>query len=83
MTAGEAAVLVTELKNGKRFVTRFQEEEWGISYEGHGRFQKWAHRLEPFAGGKDEWSHEELSEAQVVDLFVKNYSFETIKARLR
>lgn len=83
MTEAEAMTLVAALKSGKRFATRFQEEEWGIMYEGNGRFQKWSHRVEPFEGGKEEWSHEQMSEAEVVALFMAYYSFDRMQAGLR
>lgn len=72
----EAAAFVAQLRAGKRFVTRFQEEEWGLTYAGNGRYHKWSRRL-------DQDSQETLTEAVLLDLLTTHYRYyDVMVARL-
>lgn len=75
MTNEEAAAFVAELRAGKRFVTRFQEEEWGLNYAGDGRYQRWTRR-------PDGESQETLTEATLLDLLTTHYRYDVMVARL-
>jgi len=82
MTREEAQRFVGQLKNGKEFATRFQEEEWGLRLLDGDQFQKWSHRVELFTNdkgemdGRDENSQEILTEEQVIELMMKWYSYD-------
>ena len=78
MTEAEAGKIVEQLKTGKRFITRFQEDEWGIDYLGNGRFHHW------FRQGMFEVkeSSDEADEAATITLLCK-YDYQTISQRLR
>lgn len=76
MTGEEAAAFVAELRAGKRFVTRFQEEEWGLTYVGDGRYHKWSRHL-------DQESQETLTETALLDLLTTHYRYDVMVARLR
>ncbi|MBX3059697.1 MAG: hypothetical protein KF770_24875 [Anaerolineae bacterium] len=76
MTNEEAAAFVAQLRAGKRFVTRFQEEEWGLNYAGDGRYQKWTRR-------PDGESQETLTEAALLDLLTTHYRYDVMVARLQ
>ena len=78
MTEAEAQKIVQQLKSGKRFITRFQEDEWGIDYLGNGRFRHWS-RQGVFAVKE---SSDEVDEAAIINLLGK-YDYEIIKTRLR
>ena len=78
MTESEARKIVKQLKSGKRFITRFQEDEWGIDYLGNGRFRKW-YRQGMFEV-KD--SSEEVNEAEIIKT-LSLYNFDMIAKRLR
>ena len=78
MTESDAKKIVNELKTGKRFITRFQEDEWGIDYLGNGRFRQWS-RQGLFEVKE---SSEEVDEASIITLLC-NYDYETINQRLR
>jgi len=88
MTEDEAKMIVDELKAGKRFITRFQEQTWGISYLGNGRFELYASRMVEVRGAnggidyQDETAYTPLDEKGVIDRF-KLYRYKMIKARLR
>jgi hypothetical protein len=76
MTNEEAAAFVAQLRAGKRFVTRFQEEEWGVTYVGDGRYYKWTRR-------PDQESEETLTEAALLELLTTHYRYDVMVARLR
>ncbi len=78
MTEAEAQKIVKQLKTGKRFITRFQEDEWGIDYLGNGRFRHWS-RQGMFAVNE---SSDEVDEAAIINLLCK-YDYQTINKRLR
>ena len=78
MTETEAKKIVKQLKTGKRFITRFQEDEWGIDYLGNGRFHHWS-RQGMFEVKE---SSEEVDEANIITLLC-NYDYKTITQRLR
>ncbi len=76
MTNEEAAAFVAQLRAGKRFVTRSQEEEWGLTYAGDGRYRKWTRHL-------DQESQETLTEAALLDLLTTHFRYDVMVARLR
>lgn len=76
MTKNEVEAFMAQLQAGKRFVTRFQEEEWGLAYVGDGRYQKWSRR-------DDQESQEILPEAALVDLLLTHYRYDVMVACLR
>ena len=78
MTEPEAKKIVKQLKTGKRFITRFQEDEWGIDYLENGSFRQW------FRQGMFEVkeSSEEVDETAIIALLCK-YDYNVIKIRLR
>jgi hypothetical protein len=78
MTKSEARKIIKQLKSGKRFITRFQEDEWGIDYLGNGRFRQWS-RQGMFEVKE---SSDEVDETALITLLCK-YDYETIKIRLR
>lgn len=77
MTETEAKKIVKQLKTGKRFITRFHEDEWGIDYLENGRFRQWS-RQGLFEVKE---SSEEADEAAIITLLC-NYDYEIIQARL-
>ena len=78
MTETEAQKIIKQLKANKRFITRFQEEEWGIDYLGNGRFRHWS-RQGMFEAKE---SAEEIDETAIITLLC-TYDYETINKRLR
>ncbi|MCL4263985.1 MAG: hypothetical protein KJ069_12250 [Anaerolineae bacterium] len=76
MTNEEAAAFVAQLQAGKRFVTRSQEEEWGLTYAGNGRYHKWTRHL-------DQESQETLTERALLDLLTTHYRYDVMVARLQ
>ena len=78
MTEQEAKQIITQLKAGKQFITRFQEDEWGIDYLGNGRFHKWS-RQGMFEVKE---SSENVDEAEIIRV-LSLYSYNTIARRLR
>ncbi len=76
----EAAILVTKLRAGKRLVTRFQEESWGVKYVGDGRYLKWSRRYEP--DGREEESEETMSEEALLAFLKVHFRYEVMAARL-
>lgn len=76
MTSEEATAFVAQLQAGKRFVTRFQEEEWGLTYADNGRYHKWSRHL-------DQESQETLTETALLDLLTTHYRYDVMVARLR
>jgi len=76
MTNQEAATFAAQLRAGKRFVTRHQEEEWGLTYEGNGRYRKWSRIY-------DQETEETLTEEALLALLSTHYNFDTMMARLR
>lgn len=76
MTKQEAVAFAEQLRAGKRFVTRFQEEEWGLTYEGDGRYRKWSRVY-------DQETEETLTEEALLTLLTTHYKFDTMMARLR
>ena len=88
MTEVEAQTIVDQLKAGKRFMTRFQEESWGIRYLGDGRFEYYASRMisvqneDGTWGPQDETTIETWDETAVIRRF-KIYSYNVIATRLR
>lgn len=85
MTNEEVAAFVAQLQAGKRFVTRFQEEEWGLTYLGNGRYHKWSRRYDDdLAGdGRPQESEETLTEIELMTLLTTHYRYDTMVARLR
>lgn len=81
MTNAEAMDFMAELRAGRAFATRFQEEEWGLRALPDGRFERWSHRL--LDDGREERSDEILDETELEALLVKWYSFVRMKAGLR
>lgn len=81
MTKQAAERLVSQLKSGKRLRTRFQEEEWGITYLGHGRFEKWSRRS-GMGVAPDEESHQEMAEVNLVQWLMDTYRYDVLAARL-
>lgn len=78
MTEKEAIQIIKQLKAGKRFITRFQEDEWGIDYLGNGRFHKWS-RQGMFEVNE---SSENVDEAEIIRT-LSLYQFDIINKRLR
>ena len=78
MTEKEAKKIIKQLKAGKRFITRFQEDEWGIDYLGNGRFHKWS-RQGMFEVKE---SSENVDEAEILRT-LSLYKYNTIASRLR
>ncbi len=77
MTSEQAAQIVTELENGKRFVTRFQEQEWGVYFEADGRFVQWSSVFMQI-----ERELEFLNRQETIQLF-ERYDFEKTMSSLR
>ncbi|NJN55220.1 MAG: hypothetical protein HC804_10950 [Anaerolineae bacterium] len=80
MTGEEAAAFVAQLRAGKRFVTRFQEEEWGLTYAGDGRYHKWTHRPDHES---EETLEETLTEPALLNLLTAHYRYDVMAANLR
>ena len=78
MTEAEAKKIVKQLQAGKRFITRFQEDEWGIDYLGNGRFRHWS-RQGMFEVKE---ASDEVDETTIIALLGK-YDYNVIKIRLR
>ncbi len=76
MTSEEAVAFMAQLRAGKRFVTRFQEEEWGLNYAGDGRYHKWSRR-------PDHESQEILTETALLHLLTTHYRYDVMAARLQ
>lgn len=88
MTEQEAHDFIEQLKNGKKFITRFHENEWGIDYK-NPDFLKWSSQSEMFTNSQGEMdcktksSEDKLTENELVDFLVKNYSYDVMISRLR
>lgn len=80
MSEEEARRFVAQLQNGKRFATRFQEDEWGLDFLGNGRYRKWSRR-----NRQDEVIAEEtvLTEAELLALLMHSYRYDVMAARLQ
>lgn len=76
----EAAILVTKLRAGKKLVTRFQEESWGLRYLGDGCYLKWSRRYEP--DGREEESQETMSEEGLLSFLITHFRYDVMAARL-
>jgi hypothetical protein len=81
MTCIEARAICDALRGGKRFATRFQEEEWGLETDPDGRFRKWSRRLAPDC--TEESNSETLREEELIEFLMTWYGYERIKAGLR
>ncbi len=77
MTPEQAAQIVAELASGKRFVTRFQEHEWGVYFEADDRFIQWSNVFMQV-----ERELEFLNRQEAIQLF-ERYDFENIMSKLR
>jgi len=80
MTEAEARAILDQLRAGKRFATRIQEEGWGLESAKGGTFRLWSYQVEP--DGTENRSDETLSAEQAV-AGLKIYGFARIKAGLR
>jgi len=80
MTAEEAGRIVDELKRGRRFAARTQEQEWRLERSEDGRFRKWACERTPDGRQEDVTL---LTEGEVIDMLVRWYRFDVIMAQLR
>ena len=80
MTLTEAQAICNELRSGKSFGTRYQEDEWGLHANTDGTFQRWSRRSLPDG---DESSTDILSEEDLIDLLVTWQGYERIKLGLR
>lgn len=77
MTPEQAEQIVAELENGKRFVTRFQEQEWGVHFQADDCFARWSNTFMQI-----ETELEFLKRQEVIKLF-ERYDFEKVRSNLR
>mgnify|MGYP001544167772 CR=1 FL=1 len=88
MTIEESHNFIDKLKNGYRFITRFQENEWGINYT-NPDFLKWSSENEMFTNSfgemdcKQKYSENNMTEDELVDFLVKNYSYDVMIKKLK
>ena len=75
MKREQAAQLVTQLKAGKHFYTRFQEDQWGVYYAPGAGFIKWSQRY------REEIECQPLTEEETLQLFTR-YRFEDLRKKL-
>ena len=80
MSDDEADRFIAALRSGKRFATRFQEQEWSLDALADGTFRKWSHRADIDG---DEQSEEIVTEAMLKADLVRWYDYETMSVRLR
>jgi len=71
----QAAQLVAQIKAGKRFYTRFQEEQWGVYYAPGAGFIKWSRHY------GEEIARQPLTEKETLQLFAR-YRFENLRKKL-
>ena len=81
MSREEAQKFVDALKQGRRFSTRFQEEEWNLSYRKNGKFKRWSHREDPYDPSKSDTSTEIMSEQEVIELMMKRYNYDVMMSK--
>lgn len=83
MNRTEAEQFVSLLKEGRSFVTRFQEQEWGLEYlPDTDRFREWG-REEDYGAGTARNFDETITEEQLIEKLMKYYSLEIMKHGLR
>ncbi len=83
LTAAEAKKILKELKAGKRFATRFQEQEWGLYYsDGDDRYIEWGREADLSGRGKDRSFENRLSEDEAIGL-LKQYSYNRTRGGMR
>ena len=80
MTKDEAGEIILQFQAGKEFVTRFQEEEWGIYFQNN-TYIYWTYSLD--SGGRESRLRREMSEEETVKLLMNISSYNTILSGLR
>lgn len=74
MTRSEAKKIMDKIKKGKKYSTRFQEQEWGIYFQENGSFVEWGRETDLSGNGKDHSFENILNEQQVIELLLSyNY----------
>lgn len=82
MSRTDALRILAELRAGKQFVTRFQEQEWGLSHIGEDRFREWGHEAD-FSGRTEGRSFENIIDEEGVVRLLLQYNYERILGGLR
>ena len=83
MTLAEAKKIIKELHNGKHYITRFQEQEWGIEYLTEKKvFREWGRETDLSGRGNDKSFDKSISETEAIDLFLR-YDFKRVLSGLK
>lgn len=80
MTPAEAELFIQRLEAGERFVTRHQEQSWGLDPLPDGRFREWRRDdgIDPPDEGEDLLTREQLKAR-----LERAYAYDVMVARLR
>ena len=83
MSRAQAQKILAELKKGRRYGTRFQEQEWGVTYlPDKKKYREWGREAD-LSGRTNGSSFEKLlSEEEAIELFMR-YNFERTMAGVK
>ena len=82
MTRAQARSIMAELKTGKIYRTRFQEQEWGLRYLGQDLFLEWGREYDLSGRTHGSSFEKKINTAQLLELLLQ-YNYERTRAGLQ